>query len=153
MAVPLPMTDYSPFYFYLPQETYRRVEKGQDPLAPSLRESRAVGAGTGGIYITFDVETAVAETEKLINPVLYKIQCLKEIQVLNLPQYCSKNGIQPGDCYAGEQNLNKKIHHFYGQGVPGMSWPSNQRPTGMSAVLLVDNIPDFRNCFHVSVCG
>ena len=143
--------DFPQFYILLPQETFTRVEKGRNPLVPSYYPSRAVGTGTGGVYITFDVETAHAETKDrgLINPVLYKIQCLKEIQVLDMAQYCLKNGFRPEDYYAGEQSLDKQIHSFYGQKVPAMSWPSNQKPKGTSAVLLVDNIPDFKNCFQV----
>lgn len=142
-------TDFSPFYFALPHQAFRRVEKGQDPLVPSNFESRAVGAGTGGIYIAFDVETACAETKELVKPILYQIEPVKEIKVLDLAQYCVKKGLKSEDYYAGEQSLDKKIHSFYGQGVPGMAWPSNQRSEGTSAVLLVDNIPNFKNCFRV----
>lgn len=142
--------DLSPFYYSLPKETFTRVEKDRDPLAPSYYSSRAVGSGTGGIYVTFDVETAQAETKDrgLNDPVLYKIQCTKEVQVLDLAKYCLQNGIKPEDCYAGSQSLNKQIHIFYGLGVQAMSWPSNQRPQGTSAVLLVDNIPGFKNSFQ-----
>ena len=141
--------NYSQYYCILPKVTYTLVEKGRNPLTPSYLQSRAVGSGTGGIYITFETATAYAEKkDKLSHSVLYQIECAGEIQILNLEQYCRENNIPPENCYSGEHSLKKEIHKFYGQGVPAMSWPSCQRPEGTSAVLLIDNIPNFKNYFR-----
>ncbi|MDP2654101.1 MAG: hypothetical protein Q8Q08_08735 [Candidatus Omnitrophota bacterium] len=141
-------TDYSQYCIPLPHVTYTLVEIGRDPLTPSYFQSRAVGSGTGGVYVAFDTTTAYAEKkDNLEHSVLYQIKCNGAILVLDLKRYCQESNISPEACYSGEHSLEKEIHKFYGQGVPAMCWPSNQRSEGTSAVLLVNNIPDFSNCF------
>lgn len=141
--------DYSQYYYTFPQVTYKVGEKDRDPLIPSYLESRAVGSGTGGIYVAFDTATAFAEKrDKLNHPVLYRIECTKEIQILDLEKYCRRHSIPPTSCYSGEHSLEKEIHKFNGHGVSAMSWPSSPRPEGTSAVILVGNITNYRGCFR-----